>query len=166
MKKGGRATPHGMKALDPSEGEALWAAGSLMVVKATSEDTHGGFTLIEQECPPGLDSPEHMHETEDQCFYILAGSMDVSCGDSGRSLTEGCFAVLPRGVPHSFTVGPEGVRFLSLTTPGGFENFAREIGSPAMELTTPPNPAANLRDAGKQVVEAPTAHSDVRPATQ
>jgi hypothetical protein len=30
-----------LKALDAGEGEALWAAGSLMVVKATAEDTFG-----------------------------------------------------------------------------------------------------------------------------
>ena len=49
-----------LKALDSGEGEALWAAGSLMVVKATGEDTWGGLTVIEQECPPGLISPSFM----------------------------------------------------------------------------------------------------------
>ena len=157
--------PREMKALDPNEGEALWAAGSLMIVKATSDDTHGGFTLIEQECPPGLDSPAHTHDTEEQCLYILNGSMDLSCGDRGRLLTQGCFAVLPRGVPHSFRVGSDGVRFLSLTTPGGFEDFAREIGSPALEMTTPPDPTANLREARQRVSESPTVHSELRKAT-
>jgi len=43
-----------LKALESGEGEALWSAGSLMVVKATSEDTWRGLSVIEQECPPGL----------------------------------------------------------------------------------------------------------------
>jgi len=58
----------GFKVLGPGEGEAVWAAGSLMVVKAGTADTHGGMTVIEQECPPGLDSPEHVHDSEEQCL--------------------------------------------------------------------------------------------------
>lgn len=47
----------GFKVLGPDEGEALWSAGSLMVVNASTEDAPGGMTVIEQECPPDLDSP-------------------------------------------------------------------------------------------------------------
>lgn len=35
---------------------------------------------------------------------MLAGSIELVCGGVARSLTPGCFAVLPRGVPHSFVV--------------------------------------------------------------
>jgi quercetin dioxygenase-like cupin family protein len=130
--------PDGFKILDADEGEALWSAGSLMVVKATAEDTTNGLTVIEQECPPGLDSPAHVHESEEQCLFMLAGSIELRCGDVTRSVGAGCFVVLPRGVPHSFVVGPDGARFLSLTTPAGFERFARAIGAPAPELRPPP----------------------------
>ena len=78
-----------LKALDSGEGEALWAAGSLMVVKATGEDTWGGLTVIEQECPPGLISPAHQHEEEEQCIYMLAGSIDLTCGEDQRVLGPG-----------------------------------------------------------------------------
>lgn len=130
----------GFKLLGPDEGEALWSAGSLMVVKATTDDTHGGMTVIEQTCPAGLDSPGHVHDEEEQCLFMLAGTVELRCGDTTSSLAPGSFVVLPRGVPHSFVVGPEGARFLSLTTPAGFETFARAIGSPAEALTPPPIP--------------------------
>jgi len=126
-----------LKAFDHDEGEALWSAGSLMLIKATAEDTHGGLTVIEQTCPPELDAPAHVHETEEQCLYMLAGSLELRCGDAMKTLTEGSFAVLPRGVPHSFKVGADGARFLSLTTPAGFEDFARDIGEPAASLVPP-----------------------------
>ncbi len=126
-----------LKALGHDEGEALWSAGSLMVIKATADDTHGGLTVIEQTCPPELDSPAHVHDTEEQCLYVLAGSLELRCGDATTTLTEGSFAVLPRGVPHSFKVSADGARFLSLTTPAGFEEFARSIGEPAASLVPP-----------------------------
>src|SRR5579859_7300180 len=97
----------GLKILGPDQGEALWSAGSLMVVKATSDDTHGGMTVIEQACPPGLDSPAHVHDSEEQCLFMLSGSIDLRCGDVTSSLGPGCFVVLPRGVPHSFVVGSD-----------------------------------------------------------
>jgi quercetin dioxygenase-like cupin family protein len=136
-----------------------------MVVKATTGDTHGGLTVIEQECPPGLDSPEHVHDTEEQCLYMLAGSIEVTCGGVTRSLAQGCFAVMPRGVPHSFVVGSDGARFLSLTTPAGFETFAREIAMPAAELSLPPDPAASLRLAGERVEGSTSSYSGDRRAT-
>jgi quercetin dioxygenase-like cupin family protein len=125
------------KAFGRDEGEALWSAGSLMIIKAASEDTHGGLTVIEQTCPPGLDPPPHVHDTEEQCLYMLAGSIELTCGDVTNTLNEGSFAILPRGVAHSFKVGPDGARFLSLTTPAGFEKFARDIGEPATSLVPP-----------------------------
>jgi quercetin dioxygenase-like cupin family protein len=130
---------HGFKFLGPDEGEALWSAGSLMVVKATTDDTHGGMTVIEQECPAGLDSPAHVHDEEERCLFMLAGSIELRCGDETSSLAPGSFVVLPRGVPHAFVAGPEGARFLSLTTPAGFETFARAMGTPAEALTPPPD---------------------------
>jgi quercetin dioxygenase-like cupin family protein len=140
-----------LKVVDSGDGEALWSAGSLMVVKATTEDTHGGLTVIEQECPPGLVSPAHHHDDEEQCIYMLAGSIHLRCGDEDRVVGPGAFAVLPRGVPHSFVVGDEGARFLNLTTPAGFEDFARAIGVPAEERVPLPNPSVNMRYAVRQV---------------
>ena len=127
-----------MKFVDRDEGEAWWVAGSLMQLKATGDDTHDGVTLIEQTCPPGLDSPADVHPDEEQCLYMLDGTIDVTCGDTTRAIGPGAFVVMPRGVPHSFVVtGEQGARFLSITTPSGFERLVHEIGEPAATLTAP-----------------------------
>lgn len=149
-----------IKALDRDEGEAIWSAGSLMVIKASAEDTRGGVTVIEQSCPPGLDSPAHVHSDEEQCLYMLAGMIEVTCGETKRRLEQGGFAVLPRGVPHSFKVGSDGARFLSLTAPAGFERFAREIGEPAGALEPPPRHVVNTAEAA-----AWSTHNDQRPGS-
>ena len=73
-----------MKFVDRDEGAAWWVAGSLMQLKATGDDTHDGLTLIEQTCPPGLDSPAHVHPDEEQCLYMLDGTIEVTCGDTTR----------------------------------------------------------------------------------
>jgi quercetin dioxygenase-like cupin family protein len=134
-------------------------------LKATKDDTHGGLTVIEQECPPGLVSPAHQHDEEEQCIYMLEGSLHINCGEIERVVGPGAFVVLPRGVPHSFVVGDEGARFLNLTTPAEFEDFARAIGVPAEARIPPPNASASMQTAMGRVVAGSSDELRGRPAT-
>ena len=45
---------------------------------------------------------------------------------------------LPRGLPHTFRIRSEMARTLIFLTPGGFENYFRELGSPARSLEPAP----------------------------
>jgi hypothetical protein len=49
--------------------------------------------------------------------------------------------VLPKGLRHAYVVTSATARFLTLHNPGGFEQFAAEVGEPAQALTLPPEPA-------------------------
>jgi hypothetical protein len=55
------------------DGEGIWFLGTLMTVKAGREQTRGGFTLIEQISPPGFAAPPHVHDAEEEAFYVLEG---------------------------------------------------------------------------------------------
>jgi mannose-6-phosphate isomerase-like protein (cupin superfamily) len=80
-----------------------------------------------------------VHDAEDQLLYLLEGSIEVTCGGVTRAAAEGDLVVMPRGLAHEFTVtSATGARFLSLTTPAGFERLVREIGQPAPALSPPP----------------------------
>ena len=52
----------------------------------------------------------------------------------------GDFAFGPRGVPHSYCVGPEGCRMLFIVTPAGFEELVRLVSVPAGHPGLPPSP--------------------------
>jgi quercetin dioxygenase-like cupin family protein len=115
-----------------------------MMIKATGDDTAGGLTLIEQTCPPGLCSPAHVHDDEDQLLWLLDGAIEVTCGGVTRPADAGSLVEMPRGVPHEFTVTSEhGARFLSITTPAGFERLVHEIGEPAPVLEPPAGTAVD-----------------------
>jgi len=121
------------------EGEAFWFLGTLMTVKAKSEDTRGGFTLVEQIAPPGFGPPPHVHKSEEEAFFLLEGSISVTCGEDSWRVESGGFVFLPRGVPHAFRVGDEGpARLLQITSPAQFEKFMAEVGEPATERVLPP----------------------------
>lgn len=126
------------------DGQHIWFLGTLMTVKAGREQTRGGFTLIEQLSPPNFAAPSHVHDSEEEAFYVLDGQLEVTCGEQTWTVEEGGFVLLPRRIPHAFSVvGNRGARLLQITSPAGFEDFAAEAGDaangPALQDPTEPN---------------------------
>jgi mannose-6-phosphate isomerase-like protein (cupin superfamily) len=114
-------------ALDANGGERLVFGDITVVIRASAETTGGAFTVIE-EVPPMVDTPLHVHEKEDELFYVLEGEHIVQCGDQEFHLGPGGVVFLPRGIPHSQRrVVPGEGRLLVLTSPAGFEGFFREL---------------------------------------
>jgi len=119
-------------------GQRRWFFGMLAEVKASAADTDGRYTLVEITAPPGLESPLHVHHTEDEGFYVLEGDVAIVVGDESVELAAGQHAFGPRDVPHKFTVGPDGARMIWVLTPAGFENLIDEASVPAEAPTVPP----------------------------
>ncbi len=67
--------------LDAEEGRILESLGALIYVKATSEQTGGGFNLFEVTCPPGFATPLHIHYAEDVAVFVLEGALSLFWGD-------------------------------------------------------------------------------------
>ncbi|MBA3367680.1 MAG: quercetin 2,3-dioxygenase [Geodermatophilaceae bacterium] len=125
-------------ALAGGEGEGLWFFNGLMTVKAGGPDTRDAFTLIEAQLPPGFGAPPHIHHEEEEGFYVLEGEVAITCGDQSWTATPGVFALLPRGIPHSFqATGERTLKMLQITSPAQFERFAAEMGEPAQTMTLP-----------------------------
>ena len=124
--------------LSRGEGKSVWSMGLLITFKAEGANTANGFALCEFLLPAGFAPPPHMHHMEDQAFYILEGTLQVTCGDQTFTATPGCFVYLPRGIAHGFQVGGnQPARVLEMTTPTGFEHYYEEMGEPARTLTLP-----------------------------
>jgi mannose-6-phosphate isomerase-like protein (cupin superfamily) len=131
----GQAVPYVVRA---GEGEGIWFLSTLFTVKAGAQAAEGAFTFLEQWCPPGFAPPQHVHYAETEAFYMLAGTMTVACGSVHTDVGPGDFMLLPRGIPHGFTVPASApARFIHLTAPGQFDHFAREVGRPASALVLP-----------------------------
>jgi mannose-6-phosphate isomerase-like protein (cupin superfamily) len=122
----------------PATGRRHWFFGMLAEIKASAADTGDEYTLVEITAPAGLESPLHVHHHEDEGFYVLEGSATIRVGEQTVELTPGGHAFGPRGIPHKFTIGPDGARMLWVLTPGGFEGLVEEAGVPAQSPTTPP----------------------------
>jgi mannose-6-phosphate isomerase-like protein (cupin superfamily) len=110
------------------EGERLRFSDAEFVVRASADTTGGGFTIIEEIDP--LDTPLHVHEREDELFYVLEGEHVFTVGDREFRLGPDGVCFAPRGVPHAHRriVARTG-RFLTMTAPAGFEEFFRALAA-------------------------------------
>jgi mannose-6-phosphate isomerase-like protein (cupin superfamily) len=107
--------------------EKLTFGETTILVKTSSEDSGGAITILE-EGQPMLDTPLHVHTHEDELFYILEGEHIVTRGEEEFRLGPGDAIFLPRGVPHAQRrVVPGEGRELVVLTPGGFEQFFRDL---------------------------------------
>jgi mannose-6-phosphate isomerase-like protein (cupin superfamily) len=141
-------------ALAGDEGERIWFTNTSMTIKAAAATTGGELTLIESVAPVGFGPPLHVHHDEHEAFYVLEGELEVVCGAERYRAAAGAFAFLPRGVAHTFLVaGDRPARFLSISSPGGFEGFFRGVGRPAEAPALPPREPvdiARLREVGER----------------
>jgi mannose-6-phosphate isomerase-like protein (cupin superfamily) len=128
-------------ALAREEGQAVWFLDSLLIVKATGEQTGGAFGLIDHVIMPPGDSPFHVHHNEDEAFYVYEGQMTFYVGEERIKAEPGTWVYGPREVPHGFRIeGDSPASMLVFNTPAGFEQFPVEVGEPAKGLTLPPPP--------------------------
>jgi mannose-6-phosphate isomerase-like protein (cupin superfamily) len=115
-------------ALAAGDGERIAFSGAVFLVKASADRTGGAFTIIEEIDP--LDTPLHVHRHEDELFQVLEGEHVFTCGEVEFQVGPGATVFAPRGVPHAHrrVVARTG-RFLTLTSPAGFEGFFRELAA-------------------------------------
>jgi oxalate decarboxylase/phosphoglucose isomerase-like protein (cupin superfamily) len=80
----------------------------------------------------------HVHEREDEAFYVIEGGLRVRMGDEEFDAQAGSFTFQPRGVAHTFRTSGEGARVLLLVIPSGFEGYFRALSRSAEAMTLPP----------------------------
>jgi quercetin dioxygenase-like cupin family protein len=117
------------------DGERYAAGASEILIKATSEDTGGSFFCSENTIAPGFPGPPpHTHERLHDMFYVLEGTLTMRVGDQTHEVHPGTFVCVGPGTVHTFSNQTEApVRFLNFNTPGGWENYMRDLGQVAQE---------------------------------
>jgi quercetin dioxygenase-like cupin family protein len=128
--------------------EALWFFGTLLLLKATAEQTGGRFCLCEQQARRGMVTPLHRQPADDETFVVLEGELRVFLGEGPPVVAgPGTTVHVPAGAPHAFAVVSETARFLDLTTPN-HEGFFRAAGEPAPERVLPPDAPPDMAKVG------------------
>ena len=132
------ATSRRPRIVGPGDGKAV-DLGSLGVrFMVWSEESGGGFSLVEHPIPPRtLAAPLHRHSGEDEYSYVLQGRMGALLGDHVVYADEGTLVFKPRDQWHTFWNAGDGpCRILEIISPGGFERLFEEAAEPR-ETTGP-----------------------------
>lgn len=101
----------------PSAPEVLDVFGA----RITLLSNLGGFGMLasEQLIPPGYGVPPHIHDTDDELFYVLDGELTVTTATGDTKACPGECASLPHGEVHAFrNDGSTPARVLLIITPG------------------------------------------------
>lgn len=128
----------------------LWFIHNLAYVRVDGETSGGSLALVELHGTRGDMPPLHVHEREDETFFVLEGRLSVHLPGESVELESGQAAFAPRGVPHAYRVESERARWLAIAAPAGFDAFVREVSEPGEDDTLPP---ADARVDGAAIAE-------------
>jgi mannose-6-phosphate isomerase-like protein (cupin superfamily) len=96
-------------------------------IVASRDQTGGSLGLFRQTIAPKSGPPTHIHQTEDEFFYVVKGEFKLKLGDRIVSAPAQSVMFVPRGTAHTFqNVGTEPGVILVGVTPGGAEKMFEE----------------------------------------
>ena len=125
--------------LGPGEGKTVSVLGDRITYKAVGRDTGGHYGLVEVTAPAGAPGPPpHVHESEEEAFYVVEGELKVQIGGRTLQAGAGTFALVPRGTVHTFSnPTPHPARVLFILSPAGFEKAFEEMAEVAPRADEP-----------------------------
>ena len=107
--------------IPPGQGHRV---GNVEFLARTTDTPRFNFGIIQIE--PGRELEAHVHDEEDDSFFILEGEMTFVIEGDDVAAPPGTFVLIPPGVEHAFrNDGDVPVRMLNIHAPAGFD---RRIG--------------------------------------
>lgn len=125
-------------ALPPGGGRTFGPGISAKVEFGQSDD----FAIFESAVPPEwAGPPPHLHQTYDEAFYVIDGSVAFTLDGRTTDCPAGSFVFVPRGATHGFgNPLPTPAKILVITSPGAIRLV--ESIYQLMEQGDPPDPKA------------------------
>jgi mannose-6-phosphate isomerase-like protein (cupin superfamily) len=97
-----------------------------MVVKVSTDDSEGRYSLIEMLHPPNIGPALHIHPNSPEAYYVLKGEYTIHSGKKIYYSQVGDFVFIPKGVPHNCQSGPKDGKVLVIST-AGLEKYFKEV---------------------------------------
>ena len=105
-----------MPMIKPCRKETLWFLDILVRIHVPAGDDPHDVNVMEHVMPQGFSPPLHIHYSEDEIFFMLAGEVRFHVGGEALLVRPGDTLMAPKGVPHTFVVtSTEDARWLVMT---------------------------------------------------
>ena len=115
--------------LKPEDGRKYPMGRMSAVFKADLDETDSTLSVSEWWLDPNTEGP-HIHKhPEAHLFYVIEGSVSFYLQDKDWfEAVKGSYIYIPGGIEHSFeNRSDKTAGFMSINTPGGFEEFVPHI---------------------------------------
>lgn len=126
------------------EGDVFDVVGDRYRFIVKGEQTAGRYAMWEAIVYPGGGPPPHLHQREDEGFYILEGELSFFTPEASFKAGRGHFVHLPVGGRHWFCNETDlPVRLLIFVAPAGLEKMFYRVGTRVAGMDAPrslPNP--------------------------
>jgi mannose-6-phosphate isomerase-like protein (cupin superfamily) len=138
--------------------ERFWLLNTLVTMLTSHSQGNDGISVLHHRVPAGDSPPLHLHQREDEVFYVLTGEFRFQLGDEQLRRSPGATVLVPKGAVHSYRAeSTEGGEFVTITTGEDFERFIRTMGRPTEKNELPPA-ATPLPSAIETLVATARAH--------
>lgn len=109
--------------LPPGQGRTYNCGAMTAVFKADENETNEKYSISEWWLEPNTDGPgAHLHEENDEVFYVLEGTTSFLVGDKWIDADKGTFLRIPANTLHDFkNKTDKKTGALNFFIPGGFE---------------------------------------------
>jgi quercetin dioxygenase-like cupin family protein len=110
------------------QAQRLTPFGLEMKVLLTTEATGGAISVLMAWHKPGEGPPDHVHFTQEEMFFILEGTYELTVDGQTTSASAGAIVFIPRNVVHRFkNVGDTTACMLDWSLPGGQDRYFKAI---------------------------------------
>jgi mannose-6-phosphate isomerase-like protein (cupin superfamily) len=117
-------------AMNPDNSDA-WSEvtpGERFIIRMSSDQTNGGYMVLEVEADYLNGTPMHVHENAAEHFIIIEGEARIACGDKIVDAPAGTTLTVPRNDPHAWcNLSKIQLRMVVVFTPGGIDDLFRII---------------------------------------
>src|SRR5215468_1283309 len=103
-------------------------------VLLTSEATGGAISVLMGWHKPGEGPPDHVHFKQEEMFFIVDGTYELTVGGHTSTAGPGTIVFIPRNTVHRFkNVGDKTACMLDWTLPGGQDHYFKAISELAAD---------------------------------
>ena len=123
-----RPSPLQATIVTPEQALPIKPFGLDMKVLLTTEATGGALSVIMGWHKPGEGPPDHVHFSQEEMFFILEGTYELTVGGGTSTIGPGTIVFIPRNVVHRFkNVGDTTACMLDWSLPGGQDHYFKTV---------------------------------------
>jgi len=123
-----KTSPRRAIIVKPEHAQPLKPFGLEMKVLLSTEATGGAISVIMAWHKPGEGPPDHVHFSQEEMFFIVEGTYELTVGGETSTVGPGTMVFIPRNVVHRFrNVGDATACMLDWSLPGGQDRYFKAV---------------------------------------